>query len=315
LPDLTALTDNGGTRANDTFRSAAGTSVNRVRAYLELLRPPNVATALADVLAGYAVSGLQHPRALPWLLLSTAALYGGGVVLNDVFDREVDRAERPERPLPSGRASVGGAATLGGLLLIAGVLSATRVTRAAAFIALTIAVLVVVYDAWGKRHAVVAPFNMGLCRALNLLLGVAAAPPALRDAWPLAGIPLFYIGAVTALSRGEVHGGRREIAAGALLSLTLGLVGLAIVGLRAGSRAPLALGMALVLAWRIVPPFWRAYRAPDPATIRAAVKRGVLSLVLVDAAIAAAYGGVAYSLIILATALLAAWLARLFAVT
>jgi hypothetical protein len=37
--------------------------------------------------------------------------------------------------------------------------------------------------------------------------------------------------------------------------------------------------------------------------------------VLVDAVIGAAFGGAAYSLIILATAFLAGWLARAFAVT
>ena len=77
------------------------------RGYLELVRPANVATALADVLAGYAVAGLGNPG-LGWLLLSTACLYAGGVVLNDVFDRDLDRIERPERPIPSGRVSVGG---------------------------------------------------------------------------------------------------------------------------------------------------------------------------------------------------------------
>ena len=41
----------------------------------------------------------------------------------------------------------------------------------------------------------------------------------------------------------------------------------------------------------------------------------MLSLVLLDAVIAAAYAGMIYSLAVLATALLAGWLARLFAVT
>ena len=83
------------------------------RPYLELLRPANVVTALADVLAGYAVAGLGDRRALYWLLGATACLYAGGVVLNDVFDRDIDRRERPERPIPSGRVSVAAASALG----------------------------------------------------------------------------------------------------------------------------------------------------------------------------------------------------------
>ena len=105
------------------------------RGYLELVRPANVATALADVLAGYAVAGLGNPRALGWLLLSTACLYAGGVVLNDVFDRDIDRAERPERPIPSGRVSARAAASLGGGLLAFGVLAASLATAGAAVVA------------------------------------------------------------------------------------------------------------------------------------------------------------------------------------
>src|SRR6186713_1838216 len=86
-------------------------------AYLELVRPANVATALGDVLAGFAVAGLGNPGALPWLLVSTACLYAGGVVLNDVFDRNVDAVERPERPLPSGRVAVSHASAVGAGLL------------------------------------------------------------------------------------------------------------------------------------------------------------------------------------------------------
>ena len=41
-----------------------------VRGYLELVRPANVATALADVLAGFAIAGLVNWPALLWLLVS-----------------------------------------------------------------------------------------------------------------------------------------------------------------------------------------------------------------------------------------------------
>ena len=70
------------------------------------------------------------------------------------------------------------------------------------------AVLVVIYDAWGKRHAIVGPLNMGLCRGLNLVLGIAAVPSALAGHWPLALLSLVYVAAVTVVSRGEVHGGK-----------------------------------------------------------------------------------------------------------
>lgn len=286
-----------------------------MRAYLELLRPANVVTAAADVLAGYAVAGLADARALPWLLVSTACLYGGGVVLNDFFDRGVDAVERPERPIPSGRVPPRDAALLGAALLAIGVGAAARATPAAALLALAIAGLVLVYDAWGKRVGRIAPLNMGLCRALNLTLGMAAAPAVLRSSWPLAAVPFVYIAAVTALSRGEVHGGKRGPALGALISLILVVVALVTLGLRAGDRALPALVLALAFGWRVLPAFWRAYRTPDAGRVRSAVRTGVLSLVLVDAVIAAAYGGPLYAAVVLATAVAAGLLARRFAVT
>jgi 4-hydroxybenzoate polyprenyltransferase len=283
------------------------------RGYLELVRPANVATALADVLAGYAVAGFGNTRALSWLLLSTACLYAGGVVLNDMFDRDIDRLERPERPIPSGRVSVAAAASLGLGLLALGIGTASLATAVSGGLAAATAACILLYDGWGKQQRFVGPVNMGMCRGLNLLLGVSAAPAVLAGAWPLSFLPLVYITAVTAVSRGEVHGGRRGIAALALISLSLVLAALVALSWSGGSWAGAAL--TGVLAWRVLPAFWGAYRTPQPGPIRLAIRTGVLSLVLLDAVIGATYGGAVYSLVILATGLVATSLARLFAVT
>lgn len=203
---------------------------------------------------------------------------------------------------------------LGSVLLAAGVVSASFATRTALILAGAIAGFVLLYDTWGKRYSVVAPVTMGLCRALNLLLGVAAQPAAVWQRWPVALIPFLYIAAVTALSRGEVHGGRSGVATGALVSLGAALLGLGLLVFRSGRWFIPSL-VLVFLAWRVLPPFWSAHRMPDAGRIRSAVKRGILSLVLVNAVIGTAYAGPIYGAIILATALVAAWLARFFPVT
>ncbi|OYZ46911.1 MAG: polyprenyltransferase, partial [Sphingobacteriales bacterium 24-40-4] len=76
------------------------------------MRPANIATSVADVLAGIAISGYflgAGQEFLPVILLclSTIGLYGGGIVFNDVFDAELDKIERPERAIPSGAVSIG----------------------------------------------------------------------------------------------------------------------------------------------------------------------------------------------------------------
>ena len=154
-------------------------------------------------------------------------------------------------------------------------------------------------------------------RALNLGLGIAAAPAVLASHWPLMGLPLVYIAAVTVLSRGEVHGGKRPVA-----QLALGLTGLVVTGLAVlaatqarGLPRVAAVVVAGVLGWRVLGPMARAARALDPPSIRQAVRAGVLSLVLLDAVIAITYADIMYGWVVLATGLVASRLARWFAVT
>ena len=62
-------------------------------------------------------------------------------------------------------------------------------------------------------------------------------------------------------------------------------------------------------------PMWRAYRNPVPQHILAGVKAGVLSLIVLNAAIAAAWTGPFHGAVILALMPAASLLARTFAVT
>lgn len=298
-----------------------------VWAYLQLMRPANILTAWADILVGYAAAGLLNTvgadpilpftslAPLGWLVLSTSGLYGGGVVFNDVFDAELDQIERPERPIPSGRASILGAALLGGLLLLIGVLAAAQVSLVSAAIAAAVAIAALSYDALGKHQGILGPLNMGLCRGGNWLLGVSVLPAMLTERWFLAVMPLAYIVAVTAISQGEVEGGKRQTG---VLAITLvfgvlaGVFGLATFSAYHGLWA---LPFAVLFAGLVLPPFFKATQDPSPATVRQAVKSGVLSLIVLDAAIAAGFAGWPYGLAVLGLLPLSILLARVFAVT
>ncbi|NBC04110.1 MAG: UbiA-like protein EboC, partial [Bacteroidetes bacterium] len=175
------------------------------------MRPANIVTAFADILAGFAVAGgvvsftgeaafISHVG-LWWLLLSTFGLYGGGVVFNDVFDAELDSKERPERAIPSGRVSILQASLLGTLLHILGVITAFQVNQTAGFIAITVAILTIIYDSKAKNSVIFGPIFMGLCRGGNLLLGISIVPGILFQSWFLAFIPIVYIASITLISR------------------------------------------------------------------------------------------------------------------
>ena len=291
------------------------TSKIPIPASLRLMRPANVVTACADILTGYAASGAANPTHLIELLAATIGLYGGGIVLNDVFDAPLDRIERPERPIPSGAIALRSAALFGIALLVCGIAAAFLCSPLSGIIACATAAAAVLYDAVGKRQHFLGPVNMGLCRGLNLLLGLTAAGELLASPALLAVVTLCYIAGVTALSRGEVRGGTRTAARISVAWLVLGSLVLAVMGIQNGRASLFAVPLLAVLLVRLAPPFWKAVHTLDPQRIRLAVKTGVLSLILLDAALAALFQRPWYGLYVLALYVPAMLLAKLFAVT
>lgn len=306
--------------------------MNRTFAHLVLLRPANIVTAVADILAGFAAAGavqqiqtdtgsafgsLYHPMVsdLAWLVVATVGLYGGGVVFNDVFDAALDKIERPERPIPSGAASRRSAATLGGLLLLGGILAAFRVSTLSGSIAVVVAGLALLYDAWGKHQGWFGPLNMGACRGGNLLLGMSAVAASVQNYWFLAFIPIIYIANITVISRGEVHGGSRPV-----LRTAVGLYVVVLIAIGALSRLPhfsvlTALPFLALFSYLIFSPLLKAVRTLQPLDIRLAVKAGVLALIILDATLAAGFAGAWYGLLVLLLFPLSRFLAKQFAVT
>ena len=298
--------------------NAAFFSTNRLWAYLQMMRPANIVTAWADILAGFAASGavgLLNIQVLGWLLLATTGLYGGGIVLNDVFDAELDAKERPERPIPSGRASRQGATLLGSALLVTGVVAAAQVSLLSATLACGIALAATLYDAVGKHHPILGPVNMGACRGGNLLLGISAVPAMIGEHWFLAVIPVIYIAAVTTISRGEVHGAKNITGTIALLLIGLVIAGLLGLGLLQDYQVLAALPFVALFAVRVLLPFIKAVREPKPEQIRIAVKAGVLSLIVLDATVAAGFASLPYGLLVLSLLPISMALAQIFAVT
>ncbi len=310
------------------FNARSETRSGGLRPWLTLTRPANVVTAWADILAGFAVavgltaaiSGNVEPElgALALLLVATTGLYAGGVVLNDVFDAGLDAKERPERPIPSGRVSRSAAAIFGAILLAAGVAAAFLVNSTAGFLALAVAIAAIFYDAAAKHHALAGPLVMGLCRAGNLLLGMAVVPVVGAGAWYLGLFPLAYIAAITAISRGEVHGGSRAAGITSVVLIVLILLGFVALAVRSAET-----DFSMASALPFFPPFVgvvlytfvRAGRRRDSVSIRRAVKTGVLFLILLDASVAAGFGGIGFGVVTAALLPVSLLLARLFAVT
>jgi 4-hydroxybenzoate polyprenyltransferase len=82
-----------------------------------------------------------------------------------------------------------------------------------------------------------------------------------------------------------------------------------------GIRAALALPFLGLLLYKIGNPFWRAFHTLSAPEIRSAVKAGVLSLIVLNACLAAVFAAPWYAVAVLLLYLPAFLLAKLFAVT
>jgi 4-hydroxybenzoate polyprenyltransferase len=263
----------------------------RLKPYFQLIRLPNVFTAAADSLSGWLLVGGLLVDAGSWLPLVVAsmAIYAAGIALNDVFDLELDRVERPGRPLPSGKVSGTFAVGLAVALLVVGLASASVVSPRSALVAGALIACVVSYDA-GVRRSILGPELMGLCRGLNVLLGMSLAPDfGGPGCWTVAGAMTVFIVGVTWISRFETETGRRAAPASGLVLQAIGIAALFGAGLSAGSfPSPwtdrpgvpvLGIGILALVSFRILWASGRAVLEPRPETLQRAVKVGVLSLI------------------------------------
>jgi 4-hydroxybenzoate polyprenyltransferase len=174
---------------------------------LRLGRVSNVPTVWTNVAAGIALAGGSlHPRLILLLGLAVSLFYVGGMYLNDAFDADWDRQNRPERPIPAGQVQLrtvflaGFAMLAGGLVVIA----AGTHGRGPLYAALVLCGLIVFYDISHKSNPF-GPVMMALCRvSVYALAALAVRRPPLPTAVYLgAGALLLYLVFLSTLARKE----------------------------------------------------------------------------------------------------------------
>ncbi|WP_018545949.1 SCO3242 family prenyltransferase [Streptomyces sp. LaPpAH-108] len=301
---------------------------SRLAAWAELLRLPAVFTVPGDVLAGSAsVTGRPGPRIL-WAIGSSLCLYEAGMVLNDWADRAEDAAERPHRPLPSGRIRPAAALTAACALTATGLALAARSGRPALAVAAPLAATVWAYDL-GLKHTPAGPAAMATARALDLLLGAAATSGRVRAALPSAALLGTHTLALTTVSRHETQGG--ALLAPLIALATTGVLtrllsrGLtrAQLPVKTGrlnavgpaARAALPAACALAYAATATRPYLHATLNPSPPLTQRAVGGGIRATIPLQAALCARSGAPVSALITAALAPLAARFAKRVSVT
>lgn len=286
--------------------------MSRYTDYLELVRAPAVLTVLGDTLAGGSAAGHPLGGRRMTLPLASACLYAGGMALNDYADRATDARERPERPIPSGRITAPNALAAAAALTVAGLgLSAAGGGRRAIAVGLPLAGAIWTYDLLAKNHAVSGALTMGVCRALDVLMGAGTGH--LRPALWAAGVMGGHTVAVTVLSRGEVDGTTTATACGVAAGTGL-LAGAVVAGaVVAGGPGPRARVLAVLAATaayaaRCAPAQVQAARNPVAENALQATKAGIRAMVPLQAALTLRHGNGAAAGVLTAVDLLGGFL-------
>jgi len=173
--------------------------VAAIRGLLELTRPGNVVAAGvlaftgAFVAAGFGAAARPVAAAVAATAFATAA----GNAVNDYFDREVDRVNRPDRPIPRGAVTARAGVAFSALLFVGAVVAAAALPVAAVAIAVANLLALLAYTKLFKGLPGVGNVVVAYLTGSTFLFGGAAVGRATDP----AVVVLFALAALATLSR------------------------------------------------------------------------------------------------------------------
>jgi geranylgeranylglycerol-phosphate geranylgeranyltransferase len=147
-----------------------------MKPYITLIRPVNfIITALSIFVACLLAGGTQQQMIfMVFASLGGALIGSGGMVINDIFDVEIDRINKPERPIPSGAVDRYDAMMFYGGLTGAGMIMAAYTTRPAFIIAFIAVPMIVMYSKVFKGTPLLGNMLVGALTGLAFIFGGAA---------------------------------------------------------------------------------------------------------------------------------------------
>jgi geranylgeranylglycerol-phosphate geranylgeranyltransferase len=205
-------------------------------------RPGNVALTAASVVVGGVCAGTHSGALLVLAAISAGLIAAGGYAVNDLFDREIDRVNRPDRPLPRGDLSPIAAGIWATILLACGLVLAQGLGPAARAIALCVTVGLVAYAAYLKRRPLVGHVLVAAMSGTPFAYGGLAGEHFVASLVPAVLAALFHLGRemlkAAADRAGDEQDGAQTMAVRWGVSRTCRLAMIPLVGVVALSPLP-----------------------------------------------------------------------------
>jgi geranylgeranylglycerol-phosphate geranylgeranyltransferase len=169
--------------------------VKRTLNYLKVTRPQNNLIAAVSVLVGAAISGpIDSWRKVLFACLSALFISAGGNSINDFFDLEIDRVNKPHRPLPKGEITSLSALRFSISLFLIGITLSFWIKFLSILIAFVACGLLVVYSAFLKKRLLWGNLTVSLVCALAFLYGGLATDDFRISLIPATFALLFHLG-------------------------------------------------------------------------------------------------------------------------
>lgn len=146
--------------------------MNKIIAYLKLTRPQNNLIVALSVLVGALVAGeIDYWWGVIFACLSAFFISAGGNCLNDFFDVEIDKINKPFRPLPRREISTKSALWFSGILFFIGFCLSLFVRPLSVAIATTAIILLIFYAHTLKRKLFWGNFTVSFVSVLAFVYG------------------------------------------------------------------------------------------------------------------------------------------------
>ena len=149
--------------------------MNIIKGYLLLTRPLNSVIAVISIFMGGFVTGTVRPVVnLILAAVSGTLISAGANSVNDVFDLEIDRINKPQRPLPAGMVSPNKAYVFSIILLLTGPVIGFFINVPCFLIASGSSILVYLYSFRLKRTVLWGNLTVALIVGLAFVYGGVA---------------------------------------------------------------------------------------------------------------------------------------------
>lgn len=141
-----------------------------MNAYLEIIRPGNAVMAVIAVLLVMLISGNFTLNAFLACIVVLMVI-GGGNAINDYFDHKIDKINKPNRPIPSGRISLNAAKIYSVTLFVIGTILAFIIGLLPGLIALFTSIVLILYAYNLKKMPLIGNMAVSFFIGLTFVFG------------------------------------------------------------------------------------------------------------------------------------------------